>query len=79
MDVSYSMRNDMEKMKRMGGEIAQKEHAWKCKKFLIHILKWKCKSEKIPTILKKRRKQNLFKLFVEFSWIFKRVKAERLD
>ena len=31
MDVSYSMRNDMEKMKRMGGEIAQKEHAWKCK------------------------------------------------
>ena len=28
MDVSYSMRNDMEKMKRMGGEIAKKETAW---------------------------------------------------
>ena len=27
MDVSYSMRNDMEKMKRMGGEIAKKETA----------------------------------------------------
>ena len=26
MDVSYSMRNDMEKMKKLGGEIAQKGH-----------------------------------------------------
>ena len=25
MDVSYSMKNDMEKMKKLGGEIAQKE------------------------------------------------------
>ena len=57
MDVSYSMKNDMEKMKKLGGEIAKKE---KSETFSKHFCKMKKKLKILTKYLCFRKSKRFF-------------------